>query len=232
MHPTNKTARVAGALYLLTAVIAPFSLIYVPSTLFVRGNATATANNIAAHESLFRLGIVADLLGAVIFILVVMALYRLLSGVNKTHAALMVILVVVSVAIGFLNEVNNIAALTLFRGGDFLSVFDKPQRDALAMLFLGLHRQGLAVDEIFWGLWLFPFGVLVMRSGFLPRILGVLLIVNGFAYVAASLTSLLLPSYTDVVFRALQPALLGELWIMLWLLIKGVKVQALEASAP
>ncbi|HEV1995280.1 MAG TPA: DUF4386 domain-containing protein [Candidatus Acidoferrum sp.] len=231
MHPTNRTARVAGLLYVLMGLLVPFSLIYIPRTLIVPGNATATANNILGHEMLFRAGIVTGLASAVAFVLLVIALYRLLSGVNKTYAALMVILVVVSVAIGFLNEVNNIAALTLFRGADFLAVFDKPQRDALAMLFLGLHRQGLVVNEIFWGLWLFPFGVLVMRSGFLPRILGVLLIVNCFAYVAASLISLLLPSYANVVFRAIQPALLGELWIMLWLLIKGAKVQPSHAPA-
>ena len=212
-------------------VTAPFSLIYVPRTLIVPGNATTTANNVLAHETLFRLGILADLISSVIFICLVIALYRLLSGVNKTHASLMVILVLVSVAVGFVNVLNNIAALTLFRGADFLAVFDKPQRDALAMLFLGLHSQGNFVNEIFWGLWLFPFGVLVMRSGFLPRILGVLLIVNCFAYVAASLTWLLLPTYGVVVFGAVMPALLGELWIMLWLLMKGAKVPPLAAGA-
>jgi hypothetical protein len=213
------------------AVTAPFSLIYIPRALIVQGNATATANNILAHETLFRLGIVADLITAVIFILLGMGLYRLLSGVNKTHASLMVVLVLVSATIGFMNVLNNIAALTLFRGADFLAVFDKPQRDAVAMLFLGLHGQGLVINEIFWGLWLFPFGVLVMRSGFLPRILGVLLIVNCFAYLAASLTSLLLPDYASVVSRAILPALTGELWIALWLLIKGAKVQPLAAAA-
>lgn len=231
MHPTDKAARVAGAVYLSMAVTAPFSLIYIPRALIVQGNATATANNILAHETLFRLGIVADLITAVIFILLGMGLYRLLSGVNKTHASLMVVLVLVSATIGFMNVLNNIAALTLFRGADFLAVFDKPQRDAVAMLFLGLHGQGLVINEIFWGLWLFPFGVLVMRSGFLPRILGVLLIVNCFAYLAASLTSLLLPDYASVVSRAILPALTGELWIALWLLIKGAKVQPLAAAA-
>jgi hypothetical protein len=231
MHPTVKAARVTGFLYLLMAIPGAFSLMYVPGTLIVRGDAAATANNILASETLFRIAIVSGLLSGVAFIFLVMALYRLLGGVNKTHAALMVILVVVSVAIAFLNEVNNIAALTLFRGADFLSVFDKPQRDTLAMLFLGLHRQGLVVNAIFWGLWLFPFGVLVMRSGFLPRILGLLLIVNCFAYVAASLTSLLLPSYANVVSRAVLPALLGEVWILLWLLIKGAKVPPLAAAA-
>src|SRR5437588_705143 len=126
MHPTDKAARVAGAVYLSMVVTAPFSLIYIPSTLIVRGNATATANNILAHETLFRLGIVADLITSIIFICVVLALYRLLSGVNKTLASLMVALVLVSAAVGFMNVLNNIAALTLFRGSDFLAVLDKP----------------------------------------------------------------------------------------------------------
>jgi hypothetical protein len=181
---------------------------------------------------LFRLGIVADLISTVIFIFLVMALYRLLSGVNKTHASLMVILALVSVAIGFMNVLNNIAALTLFRGSDFLAVFEKPQLDALAMLFLHLHGQGNVINGIFWGLWLFPFGVLVMRSGFLPRILGVLLIVNCFAYLAISLTSLLQPGYSTVVSRvALLPMAAGELSIIAWLLIKGAQVQPLAAAA-
>src|SRR3989475_2003124 len=231
MHPTDKAARVAGAVYLSMVVTAPFSLIYIPSTLIVRGNATATANNILAHETLFRLGIVADLITSIIFICVVLALYRLLSGVNKTLASLMVALVLVSAAVGFMNVLNNIAALTLFRGSDFLAVLDKPQRDALAMLFIRLHGQGNVINEIFWGLWLFPFGVLVMRSGFLPRILGVLLIVNCFAYLAQSLTSLLLPDYASVVAQWTFPALFGELWIMLWLLIRGAKVPAEAAAA-
>ena len=224
MHPTVKTARVAGALYLSMVVTGPFSLIYLPNKLIVRGNAAATAGKVLASEMLFRLGIVADLVGAVLFILLAMALYRLFSGVNKTHASLLVVLVLVSATIGFVNVLSNIAALTLFRGADFLAVFDKPQRDALGMLFLRLHGQGNLINEIFWGLWLFPFGVLVMRSRFLPRILGVLLIVNGFAYLAISLTSLLFPDYGNLLFRAAMPALLGELWIMLWLLIKGAKV--------
>ncbi len=231
MHPTDKAARLAGAVYLSLAVTAPFSLIYIPGTLIVRGNATATANNILAHERLFRLGIVADLISSVIFIFLVLALYRLLGGVNKTHASPMVALVLVSAAVGFMNVVNNIAALTLFRGADFLAVFDKPQRDALGMLFLRLHGQGLVINEMFWGLWLFPFSVLVMRSGFLPRILGVWLIINCFAYVALSLTGLLLPQYYDVAFRIAFPALLGEMAIMLWLVIKGAKPQPLAAAA-
>src|SRR6184192_2569042 len=173
MHPTNKAARIAGAVYLSMVFTAPFSLIYVPSKLIVRGDATATASNILAHETMFRLAILADLVGSVIFICLGIALYKLLSGVSKTWAGTMVAFVLVSAAIGFLNTLNNIAALILFHGGDFLAVIDKPQRDALAMLFVRLHSHGHFINEIFWGLWLFPFGLLVFQSGFLPRILGV-----------------------------------------------------------
>jgi hypothetical protein len=213
------------------AFTAPFSLIYVPSKLIVRGDAAATANKILAHEMLFRAGIVADLISSVIFILVVLALYRLLSGVNKTHASLMVTLALVSAAVGFMNVLNNIAALTLFRGADFLAVLEKPQRDALAMLFLRLHGQGSVMNEIFWGLWLFPFGVLVIKSGFLPRILGVWLVVNCFAYLAIFFTGLLFPQYNNIVYNIAFPVLFGEMAIALWLLIMGAKVQPLEAAA-
>lgn len=232
MNSTKKTARVAGLLYLLVAITAPLGLIYVPRTPIVRGNATATANNILASESLLRLGITSEMISATIFIFLVLVLYRLLKGVNQQHAALMVILAVVSVPIGFLNVLNEIAALILSRGADFLSVFEKPQLNALTMVFLNLHGQGIFVAAIFWGLWLFPFGVLVFRSGFLPRVLGVLLIINGLAYLADSFTSLLLPSYIRVVSQfTLVPELVGELSVMLWLLIKGAKDQPLDAPA-
>ena len=226
MHPPKKAARIAGAVYLSMIVTGPFSLIYVPSKLIVSGNAAATADNILAHETMIRLAILADLAGSVIFICLAIALYRLLSGVSKTWAGLMVAFVLVSAAVGFLNTLNNIAALTLFRGADFLAVFDKPQRDALGMLFIRLHTQGIFIDEIFWGLWLFPFGLLVFRSGFLPRFLGVWLMINCFGYVVLSATALFFPDYYEAAFRYSQPVLFGELAIMLWLLIKGAKVPA------
>lgn len=232
MNSTKKAARVAGLLYVLACIPAPFSLIYVPRTLIVPGNATATASRILANESMFRLGIAGELISSIAFLFVVLALYRLLQGVNKRHASLMVTLFVISVPISCLNVLNEIAALILVRGADFLSVFDKRQLDALAMLFLRLHSYGLfVVAAIFWGLWLFPFGVLVYRSGFLPRILGILLIINGFAYVIPSFTSLLLPQYRDVVSRITAPALLGEAAIVLWFLIKGARDQPLAEPA-
>jgi hypothetical protein len=195
MNSTYNPGRVAGLLY-LTLLGAPLRLIYIPNTLFVTGNATATANNIAAHELLFRLGIVGDLFTGTMSLFLVLALYRLFKGVHQDLALLMVILGGLMVApIYFVNTLNDAAALLFARGADFFSVFGKPQRDAFTMLFLSLHGHGVLTNEIFWGLWLFPFGLLVYRSRFLPRILGVWLMINCFAYLATSFTGFLFPQY-------------------------------------
>jgi len=231
MSFTKNPGRFAGLLYLLASIPGVFALIYVPSKLIVHGNATATAHNIAASETLFRLGIAADLIGQALFIFVALALYDLLKGVNQRHALLMLTLILVAIPIAFLNELNAIAALVLVRGADFLSLFDKPQRDALAMLFLNLHGHGFDVAGIFWGLWLFPLGLLVYRSGFLPRILGVVLMVNCFAYPVNSFTSLVLPQYEAIVSRWMSPLQFGELVFMLWLLIMGAKPKPLADPA-
>jgi len=231
MYPTVKAARIGGGIYLLMVLTAPFSLIYVPSKLIVRGNALATADNILAHETMFRLSIFGDLIGHVIFICLAVALYCLLSTVNKTWAILMVSFVLVSAAVGFLNALNNIAAVILFRGGEFLDVIDKTQRDALGMLFVRLHSNGEFISEIFWGVWLFPFGLLVYRFGFLPRLLGVWRIVACFAWIALSITALFFPSHYGAAFTWLQPAFFAEMAIMLWLLIRGANLSALPAEA-
>lgn len=231
MNSTKKTARMAGLLYLVNGVTGFFGIIYVPSKLIISGNAAATANNILASERLFRLGIVSELICAVEFVFLVWVLYRLLGAVNKTHASLMVILGLVIVPMMLMNTLNGIAALMLLRGRDFLSVFDKRQLEAMAMLFLDLHRYGYIVGWIL-GIWFIPLGVLVFRSGFLPRILGVLLIAACFGYLADSLTPLLLPGYEGVVGRIASVLLtLGEPALILWLLIKGAKDQPLKAAA-
>ncbi len=231
MSFAKNPGRFAGLLYVLTSIFGFFAMGYVPGKLIVDGNAAATAGNIAAHETLFRLGIAGGLIGQAGFIFVAWALYALFKGVNQRQAALMVILIVVQVPIAFLNELNSIAALVLVRGADFLSIFDKPQREALAMLFLNLHDHGFNVAEIFWGLWLFPLGLLVYRSRFLPRFLGVWLALAGFAWVILSLTSLLLPQYKHRVYTLSQPASFGEIVFMFWLLIKGARPPAVDATA-
>src|SRR5438128_11761658 len=225
MNETKKAARIAGFIYLSMVLVAPFCLLYIPSKLIVRGNATATADIILVHETLFRLSIFGDLIAQVIFICLAVALYRLLQSVNKTWALLLVGFVLVSAAVSFLNVLNNIAALILFRGGEFLTVFDAAQREALGMLFIRLHSQGQFIDEIFWGLWLFPFGLLVFRSGFLPRFLGIWLIIACFAWIALSITAQFFPTHYSAAFAWLQPAFFAEMAIMLWLLIRGANVK-------
>lgn len=229
MNSTKKQARIAGLLYLLASMPGAFCLIYIPSHFIVSGDAAATASKIAASEFVFRLGILSEVTGFIGFIFVVRALYRLFVGVNKAHASLMVTLILVSIPISLLNVLNETAALELIRGGNFLSVFDKPQRDALAMLFLHLHFDGIIVAQVFWGLWLVPFGILVYKSGFLPRILGVLLIIACLGYLANSIVGLgLLP---HVVSRTVGQLTICELPIILWLLIMGAKDQPLGQAA-
>ncbi len=198
----------------------------------MEGNAAATARNVLASEMTFRACVLSELVGAVVFIFMVRAFYRLLGGVNKSHANLMVALVLLSVPITFLNVLSELAALTLVHGPNWLSVFDSSQRNALAMLFLSLHADGANVANVFWALWLFPFGVLVIRSGFFPRVLGAWLIANGIALMAVSFTGLLVPAHWSIVNRVAILPELGELWMMAWLLIKGVRVVLPSASAP
>jgi hypothetical protein len=223
MSIIRNPGRFAGLLYTVASVFGIFGLIYVPSKLLVDGNATATANNIAASETLFRLGIAADLIGQALFIFLALALYNLLKDVDWRYAVVMLILILVAIPIAFLNELNALAALYLVRGADFLTAFEKPQRDALAMLFLNLRGDGFDIAGIFWGLWLFPLGLLVYRSRFLPRILGVWLMAGCFGWLARSGTSLVLPQYGHVVFRWTTPLAIGELVFLLWLLIMGAK---------
>jgi hypothetical protein len=232
MHPTVRDGRIAGLWYLSLVVSGPFTLIYLPSKLIVRGDPSATVNNILAHETLFRIGIVADIVGSLFFLGLAFALHKLLKGVDNRLAAQMVTLIVVSVTIGFVNALNNLAVLILSLGSEFANVLDKHELDAIAMLFVRLHSQGNLVNEVLWGVWLWPFGVLVMRSGFLPKVLGVWLLINGFAYVLHSFTGLLAPQYANMLWNVAFPALFGELAIMLWLLIKGARVRPAVATAP
>ena len=230
MNSVKNPGRFVGLVYLLVSIPGVFALIYVPHKLIVHGNPTGTAANIAASETLFRAGIACNLISEIFFVGVAFLLYYLFKTVNRRDALFMFWLIAISLPIALLNELNAIAALILVRGADFLSVFDKPQRDALAMLFLNLHSQGFGIAEIFWGLWLFPLGLLVYRSGFLPRILGVLLIANCFTYVVDSFSSLLLPNCAAMIGRWMMPFTFGELLFMFWLLIMGAKPKLLPAA--
>lgn len=224
MKLTDSRGRAAGFLYLLVVIVGFFQVIYVPNKLFVHNDATATAHNITTHETLFRLAMVSDLWSAVLMLFLTLALYQLFKGVDRRLAALMVILGGVIPAAGaFFDILNYAAALMLVQGNDFLSVFGKPQRDAWAMLFLHLDTQQMFAAEVFWGLWLFPLGILVYKSRLMPRFLGIWLIINGCAYLAASFVGFLLPQYESTLSNILFPLQLGEVAFMLWLLIMGIK---------
>lgn len=222
MSQTPNPGRVAGFWYLLLVVLGPLRLIYIPNKLFVRDDAAATVNNIVHHEMLFRFGMAGDLLAALTLIFLVMALYRLFETVDRRLAVLVVILGgIMPGLLYFVNVANDGAVLMMAKGVGFLAVFSKPQQDALVMLMLRLQEYQNTAAETLWGAWLFPLAMLVYRSRFLPRFLGAWLGINGLAYVVLSMTGVLAPRYQGRLFTAFQPALFGEMAIMLWLMIKG-----------
>ncbi len=224
MRPTRNPGRVAGLWYLLLVLLGPVRLIYIPNKLFVRGDASATVRNIASHEWLFRMGIASELAGAVVLIMLTLAFYRLFAAVDRNLAVQVVLFGgVMPAVIYFVGVVDDFGALMFVRGADFLSVFDGPQREAFVMLLLKLRDAQNTAAETLWGVWLLPLGLLVYRSRFLPRFLGVWLGMGGFAYLAISFAGVLWPEYQGRVFALSQPALFGEMALMLWLVIRGAK---------
>jgi hypothetical protein len=222
------TARVAGFLYLLTVPLGIFTLMVVPSTLIVAGSAAATAANIVAQESLLRLSIVSALIGSVIGIVYVLVLYKLLRPAGRDIAVLMVVLALTGNPIAMLSELAQLGVLQLLGNADYLAVFSTAQLQALAYLFGVLHTQGVYVSFIFAGLWLLPLGYLVFASGFLPRILGVLLILGGIGYLTDVFAGFLVPESN------LKIGLftgLAEIVFLAWLLIRGVDVERWKERA-
>ena len=221
----NKTARVAGCLYLMLFPLGIFGIIYVPSSLIVLGDAATTASNIMANELLYRLSIVTALTLQIVYIFLALALYKLLNPVDKNNAVLMVILVLVAAPIAMLNELNHVAVLLVLSGSDFLTTFSLDQVRASVPLFLNLHEHGVFIAQIFWGLWLFPMGYLIFKSNFLPKALGILMIIGGFGYLVDSFVYFIFPDF-DVTFS--EFTFLGELLLPLWLMFKGVNHEQWE----
>jgi hypothetical protein len=221
MNSLKKQSRIAALLYFVNALPAPFALLYVPSVLIVRGDAAATANNVRDSEFLLRLGMAGELFSSTIAIFAMFAFYHLFKAVSQKHAMALMILMLISVPISYLNVLNDLAALTLARAAFLSAVFDKAQLDALVLFFLRLHSQGYILAQIFWGLWLFPFGIAVIRSGFIPRFVGIAAMIAGSGYVIASSITLFLPAFAQWGQLAMVLGT-GELAI-LWLLIWGAK---------
>jgi hypothetical protein len=223
LNSLKKQSRLGALFYFINGLPAPFALLYVPSVLIVRGDAAATANNVRNSEGLFRLGMAVELFSATIVIFAMIAFYQLFKRVSQKQAMAMIILMLISVPISYLNLLNDLAALTLARGPAFLSAaFDKAQLDALVFFFLRLHNQGIILAQIFWGLWLFPFGILAIRSGFIPRFVGIAAIVAGSGYVISSSVSLFLPASAQNIGQLAMILGAGEL-AFIWMLIWGAK---------
>lgn len=225
MTSNKKTARIAGLLYLVVVLSGIFSLMYVPSTIIVEGNASLTFQNITSQESLFRLWIVSGLLCYTFFLFLPLVLYKLLKPVNENYAKLMVLLAVISVPIFFLNAQNLFNVLSLVSSANSYLGFSVEQIQSQVMLYLTQYDNGLRIVHIFSGLWLFPFGYLVFKSGFLPKFLGILLMLGCFGYLINFLGNSLISNYSEIgIASYIQlPASLGEIGICFWLLIMGVK---------
>jgi hypothetical protein len=219
-------ARAAGLLYLVTVVTGTFYLGYVPSHFASHGDAAATVARILQSEALFRLGIVAELACNAAFLLLPLALYRLLGATDRKAAVLMVAFATASVPVACANLAHRFEVLSLLGDAGYLQALTADQRHAQVMLQLDAYRHGLLVLEVFWGAWLLPFGYLVFRCGFLPRLLGVLLVIGGLGYLADVLGTLLLRSYpaSSVADYVLLPASFGEIGTCLWLLLVGVRM--------
>ena len=218
----RRIARLAGLIDLIWIGTGLFAMFYIPSRINTWGDIVTASESILSHELLFRIGILNGLVSTVLWVLLVLLFYRLFKSVSRFLVQLLVVLVIVQMPTGFIMEAFNITSLMMVKG-EILNTFDLHQRQDLAMLFLRISDYMVWVLEFFWGLWLFPLGLLVYRSRFMPRFLGVWLIINGIAYVVLCIVTLLLPQYKDIVFTYAFPAMLGELAFMLWLVIMGSK---------
>jgi hypothetical protein len=224
----DKLARIAGLLYVLLIPLGVFGIIYIPGSFIVSGDGAATASKIMANETLFRFSIVSALLTQLVNLVLVLFLYKLLKPVNKNLAVLMVVFIIVAVPIAMINELNNIIVLLLLNGDGYLSVFSSEQLHSVVLLFLDLHEYGIYLAGIFWGLWLFPMGYLIYKSGFIPKIIGVLLIIACVGYLLDSFIYIMMPDFS---FAFSEFLFFGELAISFRLLIMGVDVEQWQKCA-
>ena len=222
MGSVKATAHRAGLVYFVFMILGILGEFVLPGVV-VPGDPAATVAKLTSGEAMYRLSILNSFATLVIFILLVAILYRLFREVDRGQAMAMVLLVCVGVAVALANMLARFAPLVILAGADYLSAFTKPQLDALILGILNFHARGGIVATGFWGLWLFPFGILVIRSGYFPRILGWMLLAAGVGYVVTSAVGIVLPDFRAVIFRAMMPLYFGEVPIILWLLIKGAR---------
>lgn len=232
VYSLKQRGRIVFLFWALYAAPAIYSLQYVRPKLIVFGDTLATVNNITAHELLFRMGIVSHLIAQVFLLLFGMAVVRLFNGVNKTWTSIFWTSILMTVAITVVNTLNYVAALIILSKADYLNVFQQEQLHALVMLFLRLSNFGQALFEIFWGLYLFAFGLLIIKSRFIPRILGMLMIVGSIGFPINTFTKLLVPEFYPGIFTQVTMFLsgLGVVPTLFWILIVGAKEQRLNSE--
>jgi hypothetical protein len=223
MTSINKTARIAGLLYLIMIIGGKISIAYIPSQLIVRESASKTFENITNSEFLFRIGIVSGIITFLIHILLPIVLHKLLKGVNKLQADLMVIFSLISATIFFVNILNKFSVLTLINKTEYLERLGEIELQTQVMFLIDSYNNGIQISQIFWGLWLFPFGYLVYKSGFLPKILGIFLIAGCFGYLIIFFGGFLYSDFNKTIISQIvrYPATIGEFGICVWLLIMG-----------
>ena len=223
MNSKKGLARIAGGLYLLLIVCGIFAEFFVRSKILIRGNAAATFANIKTHEGLYRLGFASDIVMLITYFFLPLFLYLLLHQIHKNSASLMVLCVMVAVAIMGVNMLNHLAPLQILNHAEALAALEENQRQALALFFLSMHGQGYVIAQVFFGLWLFPLGFLVYRAAFLPKLIGLMLMIGSIGYLLDFFLYVLFPSFASSLAGNLTvPADLGEISLCLWLLVKGV----------
>ena len=206
----QKAVTALRVLYPIWAIVGLFGIMYVPAALIVLGDATTTANNIVTNEFLFRLSIVSNLITMLFQILIVLILYKLFKSVDRDQSLLMSTLALIGVPIAMFNIINQVAALLLLNDPDQM------------MFFLNLNTEGVMIASVFWGLWLFPLGYLIHKSGYFPKVLGIFVIISGFGYLIGSFINFLLPNQ-ETILQVLEFLTIGEVLFMLWVLLKGAK---------
>ncbi|MBS1737234.1 MAG: DUF4386 domain-containing protein [Bacteroidetes bacterium] len=230
MTEKNKIARIAGLIYFGVVLTGLFSLMYVPSKLINYDNASLTFQNITASETLFRFGIAGGLLCYILFLFLPIVLYKLLRQVNEDMAKLMVLLAIISVPMYFINVQHELTALSLVKNSAYLNSFSTEQIQSQVLFYINQYDDGMRLVHIFSGLWLFPFGYLVFKSNFLPKILGVLLMLGCIGYLLNSFGRSLIKNYSALGIASYisLPASIGEIGTCLWLLIAGVKEKQVQ----
>jgi hypothetical protein len=231
MNAEKRLARIAGALYLLVAITAPLGLIVVPARLVVAGDPAATAALVAGHDTLLRLGMASELFHQAVEVFMVLVLYNLFKPVNRTLAQQMLVLGLVPIPMVFINVLGEVAAATAASAPAWLAAFGKPQLDALALLFMHLHAQGLQLAAVFWGLWLLPLGLLALRCGFIPKVFGWAVLASSLGYVLGSFASLIAPGLASSLATPVFLLELGEPAMILWLVLVGARTKPAALAA-